>query len=86
MKYVLPDGQTIETDMITQITSVRDQGADPESIDRNILSFTIHFKGASSVKVSEYYYFADWAEVKLRLKKLRKQLNALADQTASKKQ
>ena len=80
MKHILPDGQTIETDMITQITSVRDHGADPNSIDRSILSFTIHFKGAPSVKVSDYYHYADWAEVKIRLDGVRNQLCSLLDQ------
>lgn len=84
MKFTLPDGQNIETGLIKEITTVRDHGADPKSIDRSILSFTIHLKGAPSVKVSEYYHFADWAEAKLRLNNLRTQLCALVDQSVCK--
>lgn len=84
MKFTLPDGQNIETDLIKEITTVRDHGVDPKSIDRSILSFTIHLKGAPSVKVSEYYHFADWAEAKMRLINLRKQLCAMVDQNACK--
>lgn len=80
MMFTLPDGRNIDTEMIKEITSVRDHGLDPKSIDRSVLSFTIHLKGTTSVKVTEYYHFADWAEAKLRLNNLRNQLCALVDQ------
>ena len=80
MIFTLPDGRNIDTGLIKEISLVRDHGEDPKSIDRSILSFTIHLKGANSVKVTEYYHFADWAEAKLRLNNLRNQLCVLVDQ------
>lgn len=74
MIFTLPDGRTLDTDSIKQVSSIRDLGQDAKSIDRCILSFSVYLKDGPTITVSDYYHYADWAEVKKRLSTLRKNL------------
>ena len=74
MNYKLPDGQVIELGRIISVSTVRDMGRDPKSIDRSLIGFTIHLRNREIVEVTDYYHFSDWAEVKNRLKQVREDI------------
>ncbi len=74
MMYTLPDGRVLDTELITQVSSIRDLGQDERSIDRSILSFSVYLRKGETVQVVEYYHYTDWAEAKKRLTEVRKSL------------
>jgi UDP-N-acetylmuramate-alanine ligase len=77
MVYTLPNGQVIELSTISSVSSIRDYGHDPKSIDKHMIGFTIRLKGREIVEVTENYHFSDWSEVKKRVKQLREDIIAL---------
>lgn len=77
MVYTLPNGQVIELSRISSISSVRDYGRDPKSIDKHMIGFTIRMAGREVIEVTENYHFSDWAEVKKNIKQLREDIAEL---------
>ncbi len=71
MLYTLPDGKTIALERIQSVSTVRDHGRDEGSIDMSRLGFTIHLAKREIVEVTEPYHFADWADVKKHLNRIR---------------
>ncbi|MDY0152335.1 MAG: hypothetical protein RBS43_08700 [Candidatus Cloacimonas sp.] len=77
MIYKLPSGQLIDTSMISSVSTVRDLGKNPKTIDTNLIGFTIRMKGREIIDVTDDYHFCDWAEVKKNLKHIREEIENL---------
>ncbi len=76
MLYNLPNGKSIELDMVNRISRIRDQGEDAGSIGYRKMIFTIHLSNRDTVEVSEQYHFSDWSDKKRKLNNVRADLVA----------
>ena len=74
MTYRLFDGQIVDLDRIESVSTVRDFGRDPRSIDRSQIGFTIQLNNREIIDVVEFYHFCDWAQVSIKLKKVREDI------------
>ncbi|MBP7309812.1 MAG: hypothetical protein KA984_00815 [Candidatus Cloacimonetes bacterium] len=74
MTYKLPNGQLVDLKKIRSVSTVRDLGTDPKTIDLNRLGFTIHLLNREILEVTEIYHYSDWGDVKRNLQKLRQEL------------
>lgn len=74
MSYKLPNGQLVDLKRVRSISTVRDLGADPKSIDLSRLGFTLHLANREIIEITECYHFSDWGDVKKKLQKLRQEL------------
>jgi hypothetical protein len=84
MLFTLPDGRIIDLECVSTVSTIRDYGSDPRSIDRHILGFSIYLKKKREVvEVLDTYHFNDWAEARLRLKKTREEIVNRLPETAT---
>jgi hypothetical protein len=74
MRYVLPDGRSLELNDVVRVSKVRDMGEDASSIEYSKLSFCIYLKGNELIEVSEKYHFSDWSDKKKTLSLIREDL------------
>jgi hypothetical protein len=74
MKYTLVDGSQIELNNIFEVSEIKDNGFDSQTIDQSTISFVIRFKSGRSKKVSKNYHFSDWFKVYKELKTIRDEL------------
>jgi len=71
MLYLLPDGKKIDLARVESISKIREYGQAGKIIEKQLIGFSIHLKNNEIIEVKEEYHFSDWAEVKIRLNKLR---------------
>ncbi len=69
--YTLPDGKKIDLTRVESISKIREYGQAGRIIEKQLIGFAIHLKNNETIEVKEEYHFSDWAEVKIRLSKLR---------------
>jgi len=74
MKYTLSDGRELDLSRVVEVSSIRDEGIDPNSISMSRIAFQIQLKRHETISVHRSYHFSDWAEVKIELEKERKRL------------
>ena len=74
MYYILKDGRKVDLSRVVEVSEIRDEGLDTDTISESALSFSIRIKGSSSMKVPRNYHFADWGNEKLDLRKERSRL------------
>lgn len=74
MKHILNDGREVDLNRVVDVSSVRDEGMDPQSISLSKMAFKIRIKTGGSISVERKYHYADWARVKSDLDHERKAL------------
>lgn len=67
MKYILKDGREIDLTKVYELSVVRDEGMDKQSINLSKIAFSIRLKNGQSIRVERSYHFSDWAQVKKEL-------------------
>lgn len=79
MLYHLKDGREIDLTKVLELSVIRDEGVDKQSISLSKIAFSIRFKNGQSIKVEHTYHFSDWAKAKKELEIQREDiLSALA--------
>jgi len=71
MLYLLPDGKKIDLARVESISKIREYGQTGKIIEEQYIGFSTHLKNNEIVEVKDKYHYSDWAEVKIRLNKLR---------------
>lgn len=74
MQYQLPNGTVVELSKIRSISRLRDLGECDQSIATCWMGFSILLSGREVIEVKDTYHYSDWAEVKLRLNGIRKEI------------
>jgi hypothetical protein len=76
MMFTLSDGREVDLSRVVDVSSLRDEGIDPQSISLSILAFHVRLKSRGTITVERKYHYADWAKVK---KELEQERNALME-------
>jgi hypothetical protein len=82
MWFTLPDGRLVDLKCVSSVSSIRDYGSDPRSIDRHIIGFSLYLNRKNEVvEVLDTYHFNDWADARARLKKTREEIVSIIDKS-----
>lgn len=74
MNYTLSDGREVDLSRVLNVSSLKDEGVNSQSISISKLAFHIRMKSQSSIVVERNYHFSDWAVAKIELERERNQL------------
>ncbi len=83
MLYTLPDGRIVDLSCVSNVTTVRDLGVDPNTIFRSRIGFSIFLKKREILDVVGYYHYNDWATVRNGLNKIREEILCKLEQADS---